>query len=79
MPQVLQISRDWALIQDVLRSSKAILFTEDGLRPLVRPEQCTIILRDILSTSSDQVVGIFTQVVGCPSVLSVREDMNNTW
>ena len=54
--------------------------TEDGVRPFLKPEQNTLILRDIpSSTPSEEVISIFSQVAECPPVQSVRSEMNDNW
>ena len=67
-----------------------LLVTEDGVRPLVRPEQTTLILRDIPSdTPVDIIRDIFQKASQpsthssagplCPPTTNVRADMNDTW
>lgn len=73
---------DEQVIRSAIYESKAVSVAEDGVsvRPVHQPEQTTLILRDIPSnTSSDAVVGIFTQTVNCPTPQSVRSEMNDTW
>ena len=63
-----------------------MIVTEDGVRPLVRPEQTTLILRDISNdTTVETIRDIFQQlsllsnlIVG-PPVVNIRPDMNDTW
>lgn len=80
-PDILEITRDTALIRRVLFTSKAVVITDDGVRPNVRPEQTTLILRDIPSdTPSEKVAEIFaTCPVPCPNVISLRSETNDTW
>lgn len=70
--------------------SKIIYIHEDDtVRPIVKPEQNTLILRDIpSSTSSDEIVGIFTRAAAAASATQdgisftpagIRSDMNDTW
>jgi hypothetical protein len=72
---------------------QGIIFTEDGIKLLLKPEQNTIILRDISSkTPSEDIMKIFltepaeasdgaeTEIQEpCPPAQSVRSDMNDTW
>lgn len=72
---------------------QGIIFTEDGIKLLIKPEQNTIILRDISSkTPSEDIMKIFLTEPAeasdsgeidtheiCPPAQSVRSDMNDTW
>jgi hypothetical protein len=72
---------------------QGIIFTEDGIKLLIKPEQNTIILRDISSkTPSEDIMKIFftdpadaldsaeaDTLETCPPAQSVRSDMNDTW
>lgn len=72
---------------------QGIIFTEDGIKLLIKPEQNTIILRDISSkTPNEDIMKIFltepadaldaSEADGqelCPPAQSVRSDMNDTW
>lgn len=70
-------------------SLQGFCVTADGLvkaSVILKPEQNTLILRDIPSTTpSEEIVGIFSSAVcpgsgaPCPTVQSVRADMNDTW
>ena len=51
----------------------------DIIKPNVKPEQNTLILRDIPSTASNEaIMEVFTQA-NCPLPISLRSDMNDTW
>ena len=51
----------------------------DAIKPNVKPEQNTLILRDIPSTSSNEaIMEIFTNA-NCPVPISLRSDMNDIW
>ncbi len=56
------------------------------MKPNVRPEQTTLILRDIpRDTPVDKILEIFASTgsqpngIMCPPIVSVRPDMNDTW
>ena len=78
-PQVTQITEETELIRHTLMESKVVYIHEDDtVRAIVKPEQNTLILRDIPSSaSSDEIVGIFTGAGFAP--LGIRSDMNDTW
>jgi hypothetical protein len=54
--------------------------TEDGVKPFIKPEQNTLILRDISTTTPpDLIKNVFTSSNNCPEIVSIRSDMNDTW
>lgn len=69
------------------------MFTEDGVKLIsqIKPEQNTLILRDISSKCSmEEIMNIFSNkaeeevdvaiaATCCPAAKSVRSDMNDTW
>ena len=68
------------LIRVVISDNKSLIFTDDMVRSTNwKPEQNTLILRDISSsTPIDDVRQIFTDA-NCPIVQSIRADMNDIW
>jgi hypothetical protein len=59
-----------------------VTVTNEGikLKTLQRAEQNTLILRDTPSdTAPELVVKIFSEVDGCPTPVSVRSDVADTW
>lgn len=83
-PKILNICQDADTIRYALKECKNISISEDGIRAIIKPEQNTLILRDISSTTSaDDIMSIFSNLlvtdVDCPQAQSVRPDMNDTW
>lgn len=83
-PQILQITSDADLIRRALHESKVIyVHGDDTVRAILKPEQNTLILRDIpSSTPSDDIVGIFSRAAGAEVAFTpagIRADMNDTW
>ena len=86
-PQLVQITTDSDLIRTVVMESKVVyLDGDDSVRAIVKPEQNTLILRDLPSgTKLDDVIGIFERAKepGSSSAditpVGVRSDMMDTW
>ena len=85
-PQILAITEDGDLVRRALHESKVVyLHDDDTVRAIVKPEQNTLILRDIPSnTPSNDIVGIFTRAVTAGDEVGftpagIRADMNDTW
>jgi hypothetical protein len=83
-PKILNICQDADTIRYALKECKSIFISEDGIRSIIKPEQNTLILRDISSTTSvEDITSIFSNLLetdtDCPQAQSVRPDMNNTW
>jgi len=86
IPEISSISSDVELIQQVILENKNLVLADDVVRSSnLKPEQNTLILRDIpTSTPADDISAIFSGAVcsdgsPCPHVQSVRSDMNDTW
>lgn len=78
-PEILEITADLDLIKDAIYSCKSFIVMNDVIKSNVKPEQNTLILRDIPSTSSNEaIMEVFTQA-NCPIPISLRSDMNDTW
>lgn len=51
----------------------------DIIKPNVKPEQNTLILRDIPSTASNEAIMEVFAKANCPMPVSLRSDMNDIW
>lgn len=77
--KVRELTDDVNLIIEALAHSKICSFNDDksGIKPNIKTERNTIILREIPSgTSAEEVKGIFD---GCGTVSNVRSDVGDTW
>ncbi len=61
-------------------NGKSIWFAEDGVRAYVKPEQKTLILRNIpSSTDKEEINKIFLNLNNCPHPKDITSELNNTW
>ena len=79
---MIEITTDHDIINKALAEAEKRQFLEvtaEGVRAVTKPEQNTIILRDIASSiPASEIAGLF-EAEGCPRSLSVRSDINDTW
>ena len=92
-PQVQAISRDTDLVRIALMESKTVYIhgEDDTVRAIVKPEQNTLILRDIPSdTATEDIADIFVRAAAVSEEAAagsgagivptgIRADMNDTW
>lgn len=79
-PRVLSITTDPELIRQAMESSNSLLVIENIVRPNVKAEQHTIILRDVEeSVTEEEIIQEIFEKSCCPSLLTCRSEMNNTW
>ena len=81
-PKVLEITDETAFVNKVLLdcNGKSIWFAEDGVRAYVKPEQKTLILRNIPSTTEKEEINkIFVNLNNCPRPKDITSELNNTW
>jgi hypothetical protein len=88
----MEISTDEEIIKHALSELKGIMVTVEGIKLLsqIKPEQITLILRDISSKcTNEEIMCIFSNeneveggdgvTVCCPAVKSVRSDISDNW
>lgn len=71
---------DHRLIVESLKDSKLVTVGDDGIRPNIKVERTTIVLREIPSETPHEVLK--SQLLswdGCPPVQSLRSDVGDTW
>ncbi len=79
MSPIRAITMDEDVILEAAETSSACIVTPNGIRPNVRSERNTIILRDIPSnTDPKRVVAIFKDA-GMEIPITVRADVGDTW
>ena len=73
------LTKDLQLLVESLKDSTVVTVGEEGVRPNIKAERNTIILREISSaTPEKRLEEIFTWE-GCPTVKSIRKDVKDTW
>lgn len=78
-PRVLYITTDPELIRQALETANSLIVTENIIRPNVKAEQQTIILRDVEETVTEETIKELFEKAECPSLVGCRSEMNNTW
>ena len=79
-PNVLDICSNPEIVKKALFECRSVYIAEDGVRSFIKPEQNTLILRDIpSSTSPEEIAGLFSSTPDCPPAEVVKPDMNDTW
>lgn len=79
-PQLKQITGNIEAVRPLLYASRAVIISENGVRPWQKPEQNTLILRDISSsTPQESIEAIFKSASECPPVQSIRSDIGDMW
>ena len=84
-PSVQAITTSFGTVKSAVFESQSCFLDKDrAVRPWTRPEANTLILRDIPSatTTKDDILAIFSSDTGkgmCPTPVSVRAEMNDTW
>ncbi|CAK4961461.1 unnamed protein product [Aphanomyces euteiches] len=77
--KIKQLTEDAALVVEAIKDSKVCSLSPEGdaIKPNIKSERNTIILREIPSATEPKVVeAIFD---GCGTVTSVRSDVGDTW
>eukprot|EP00602_Paraphysomonas_sp_CaronLab_P003247 CAMPEP_0185018616 /NCGR_PEP_ID=MMETSP1103-20130426/1276_1 /TAXON_ID=36769 /ORGANISM="Paraphysomonas bandaiensis, Strain Caron Lab Isolate" /LENGTH=707 /DNA_ID=CAMNT_0027548481 /DNA_START=160 /DNA_END=2280 /DNA_ORIENTATION=- len=78
-PKVLDITTDLDIVCRALKTSNSVIVTDDHVRPNIKTEQHTIILRDVDSGVTDADVRDAFISVSCPPIVGCRSEMNSTW
>lgn len=78
-PIVLSITTDTELIRQAMESSNSLIVIENIVRPNVKAEQHTIILRDVEESITEDIIKEIFEKTSCPPIASCRSEMNNTW
>ncbi|CAM9715470.1 unnamed protein product, partial [Hapterophycus canaliculatus] len=77
--KIQQLTSDTALIVESVRDSTVCAVTPDGIKPSIKQERNTIILREIPSeTPQEKIREIFTGD-GVAPIKSIRSDVGDTW
>jgi len=78
-PKVKNLTTDRDLLVKAMRQSPSLQLDEESkmVRPRLKTERTTLILRDIDGTA-DEVKGIF-DFEGCGKINSIRADVGSTW
>ena len=79
-PKVQSLTTDQRLIVESLKDSKLVTIGDDGIRPNIKVERTTIVLREIPSDTPVEVLKaeLFSWE-GCPAIQSIRSDVGDTW
>ncbi|CAK5090560.1 unnamed protein product [Meloidogyne enterolobii] len=80
-PKVAQLSTDFDLIVNVLKSSSQVQVDESGTKVRPMSKRCTIILREIPQNADEnEVKSMFQSEDGqCPPYLSLAYGLNDSW
>lgn len=84
-PCVTKITTDDVLIRDAIHNSKSFVVCNNIVKSsAIKLEQNTLILREMVGAQSGDIVRIFSNAIcpdglPCPTVTSVREDVNDIW
>lgn len=80
-PKVAQLSTDFDLIVDVLKSSSQVQVDESATKVRPMSKRCTIILREIPQNADEnEVKSMFQSEDGrCPPYLSLAYGLNDSW
>ncbi|CAM9828239.1 unnamed protein product, partial [Ectocarpus sp. 8 AP-2014] len=77
--KIQQLTSDTALIVESVKDSTVCTVTSDGIKPSIKQERNTIILREIPSeTPQEKIREIFTGD-GVAPIKSIRSDVGDTW
>ncbi|CAM9723948.1 unnamed protein product [Ectocarpus sp. 4 AP-2014] len=77
--KIQQLTSDTALIVESVKDSTVCTVTPDGIKPSIKQERNTIILREIPSeTPQEKIREIFTGD-GVAPIKSIRSDVGDTW
>lgn len=80
LPKVVILSMDHRLIMDSLKDSKLVTIGDEGIRPNIKVERTTVVLREIPSdTPHEALKAQLLSWDGCPPVQSLRSDVGDTW
>ncbi|ETI43960.1 hypothetical protein F441_11163 [Phytophthora nicotianae CJ01A1] len=77
--KIKQLTDDKALLVDAVQDSTvcSLNSSKDAIKPNIKSERTTIILREIPSSTKPEEVGAIFE--GCGKVASVRSDVGDTW
>ncbi len=79
MSQIRAITVDEGIILEAAEARSACIVTPNGIRPNVRSERNTIILRDLPSNTDPRRVEAIFKDAGMEVPISVRADVGDTW
>ncbi len=79
MNQVKALTQDKDVIVEAAKISSACIITPNGMRPNMRSERITIILRDIPSSTDPRRVMAIFEDAGMEAPITVRPDVGDTW
>ncbi len=79
MSQIKAITMDEDVILEAAETNSACIVTPNGIRPNVRSERNTIILRDIPSNTDSRRVAAIFKDAGMKLPITVRADIGDTW
>ncbi|CAM9691157.1 unnamed protein product, partial [Discosporangium mesarthrocarpum] len=78
-PKIQALTTDPTIIKDSVKDSSVCTVTPDGIKPNIKQERNTIILREIPSnTPQEKVRELFTGD-GIAQIKSIRSDVGDTW
>ena len=80
LPKIKELTEDVNTVIDSIKDSKLCAINEDNtaIKPIIKTQRNTIILRDIPSeTTEDLVKAIFQDCPG--TIANVRSDVGDTW
>jgi len=78
-PEVKGITTDLDIVRRALDTSNSVIVIDECVRPNIKAEQHTIILRDVDSNVTEvDVLKVFADVA-CPPVVGCKSEMNSTW
>jgi hypothetical protein len=79
MPAVEALTKDAGVILEAIRDSSVVTVGEEGIRPNVKVERNTIILREIPAKTPEESLRKIFSWEGCPPVKNIHSDVGDTW
>ncbi|CAN0501416.1 unnamed protein product, partial [Ectocarpus sp. 8 AP-2014] len=77
--KIQQLTSDTALIVESVKDSTVCTVTPDGIKPSIKQERNTIILREIPSETPQQKIREIFTGDGVAPIKSIRSDVGDTW